>query len=144
MVTATQIINGAYAELGIIASETAIEASELQFGLEVLNDMLAEWEAGSLQLGFAVVENATDEIRIPRKAHRAVKLNLAIALAPSFSRPVTLDLRESARASKSTLLSSTINLNVQYPDGLPLGSGNECEQFTEDQKFFPTNSERNF
>jgi hypothetical protein len=144
MTTATQIISGALKLLGVRAAESPITAVELQDGLEALNDMGAEWEEDGIRIGFEPVTDATADLGIPRSSVSAFKANLAIRIAPEYSRIVSPALAKLGDDTMDALTKSVVFIgNVQYPGTLPLGSGNECDDFT-DQRFFPQNTPENF
>jgi len=146
MASATKIITRALTRLGIRASETAIEPDELVDGLDLLNDMLSNWEEAGYNLGFSPVSNLTDEVRIPRGANAAVIDALAIIMAPEYSRPVSAALLSAASLSFSNMLTATVFIGeVAYPSTLPRGSGNQCgsDDFI-DSTFFPEKDKSNF
>ena len=146
MASATKIITRALTRLGIRASETAIEPDELQDGLDMLNDMLSNWEESGYNLGFSPVSNITDEVRIPRGANAAVIDSLAIMLAPEYSRLVSPTLVASAKLSFQNMLIANVFIGeVDYPSTLPRGSGNDCGyDGWIDSTFFPEKDKRNF
>ena len=88
MATAESFIKRALTKVGIRASESPLTADEVQDGLDLLNDMLSEWENSGVTMGFLPVENASDEVRVPRNAHSAIKANLAVRTAPEYGRVV--------------------------------------------------------
>jgi hypothetical protein len=145
MATGSDIITRALTRLGIRASETALEADEIQDGLSLLNDMGSEWER-LYHLGFSPLSAITDEVRIPRHANGAFIDNLAIKMGPEYSRPISPALAASARDSLNNMLAANIDLsNVAYPSILPLGSGNRwCDSDDLDSDFFPEQSKRQF
>lgn len=144
MATGTEIVTRALTRLGIRASETALEASELQDGLDLLNDMLSNWEESGYNLGFSPIANLTDEVRIPRGANAAVIDGLAILMAPEYSRPISQALLTSAKLSYQNMLNANVFIgDVDYPSTLPKGAGNECDNLLDDT-FFPEKDKRNF
>lgn len=146
MATATEVITRSLTRLGIRAAETSIEASELQDGLDLLNDMLSNWEEAGYNLGFSPVSNLTDEIRIPRGANAAVIDALAIIMAPEYSRPVSPALAAAAKLSFENMLNANVFIgDVDMPSTLPRGSGNQCDYNDWfDTTFFPEKDKRNF
>ena len=145
MATATKIVTRALTRLGIKASETAIEPEELQDGLDLLNDMLSNWEEAGYNLGFSPVSNLTGEVRIPRGANQAVIDSLAIMMAPEYSRPISPALVASAKLSFANMVSANVFIgDVDYPSTLPRGSGNQCDDTWFDETFFPEKDKRNF
>ncbi|MCK5602177.1 hypothetical protein KAR91_09920 [Candidatus Pacearchaeota archaeon] len=146
MATATEIITRSLTRLGIRAAETSLEPAELQDGLDLLNDMLSNWEEAGYNLGFSPVAGLTDEVRIPRGANAAVIDALAIIMAPEYSRPVSAALAASAKLSFENMLSANVFMgDVDMPSTLPRGSGNQCDDDTWfDTTFFPQKDKRNF
>ncbi len=145
MATAESFIIRAFSKAGIKTAETSLEASEIQDGLDQLNDMLSSWEFSGIRLGFEPVADKDDELRVPRYAHAAIKSNLAVVIGPEYSKPPQPVLLAESDLTKRELLTATINLDgVEYPSTLPLGAGNECGDFITDRRFFPENSEEHF
>jgi len=143
MTTATDIIKGALRRLQIIGSETPIEADEIADGLEDLNDWASAIETGKLSLGFVPVGAPADTVNIPREAVAMYKDNLAIYIAGQYGAPVSQTLIKSADDSMRLALNTFQPLiDAEYPDSLPLGSGNHCDTY--DQEYFPNNSANNF
>jgi len=143
MSTGSDFVRGALRKLGVRSAESPIEAFEMSDGIEVMNDMLSEWEPRT-KFGFTPIADSADEVRVPRESHDAIKSNLAIRLAPDYSKPISDSLAASAIAGMENVLIGTVNIgDVKYPDTLPVGSGNECTDY-EDQRFFPNNEQENF
>jgi hypothetical protein len=144
MATANDIIARAFSRAGIKASEAALEPDEIQDGLDLLNDMLSNWEPIH-HLGFSPVAGVADEIRIPRFANAAVIDAFAIVLSPEYHKPVSQGLAASAKLSMDNMMSANINLDdVDMPSTLPLGSGNECSDSGDDSRFFAQKDKVNF
>ena len=144
MATANDLIAKAFTKAGIRAAETALEADEVQDGLDELNNMLAEWQ-GLYQLGGSPVADVSDEVRIPRYADSAVIYSLAVRLAPEFSRPVSPALAATASTAFKNMLNNKVIIgDVDMPSTLPLGTGNECNDGASDSRFFPQKSKSNF
>jgi hypothetical protein len=147
MTTARQIVNGAAEELGVKTAEITLESDDFNAFFNRMNDMLLEWADSGLTPAFKEVFNGDDTIEIDSNARAAIKFALAIRCAPSFQKPITAGLAENARDSLSRLESSTAFIgDVQFPDTLPIGSGNECPDFgfSQDDRFFPGNQKENF
>lgn len=145
MATASSFITRALQKLGVRTSESPIEASEMQDGLDQFNDMLISWEMSGIVLGFSAVADADDEVRVPRFSHAAIKANLAVLMGPEYSRNPDAVLMKEARDTMKDLLNAiTVIGPVEYPSTLPIGSGNECAGFITDRKFFPENEQEHF
>ena len=143
MATSLEIITGALKHLGINTDETPLTASETSDGLQDLNDMGEEFEE-SLELGFEANTDASGQVNIPRMAVAMFKANLAMRIASQYSRTVSQSLAMLANDSYKRVLNFAVKApQVQFPDTLPIGSGNECETWIED-RFFPINRDENF
>ncbi len=144
MATGADIVTAALRKLGIRTAESPLTASELADGLSEMNDMLAKWEGKGINFGFDPISSAADTVEAPGSAIAAIKSNLSIRLAPDYSRIVSQTLKDQAEKDYNDLLTSEYGPNtVEFPDTLPLGSGNTCVEL-HDQQFFPKNSKENF
>jgi hypothetical protein len=144
MATASSFITRALQKAKIRTAETAIEPNEMQDGLDALNDMLISWEQ-VMPLGFTPVADIDLEVRVPRYAHAAIKAELAIILGAEYSMPIDQVLAAEAEARKDELMIAIISIGeVEYPDTLPLGSGNSRRGYVNDYRFFPENEQDNF
>lgn len=148
--TAGKIVSDALMILGIRLSESAIEPPESVDGLFTLNDMMAEWSIDGIDVGYEALDETTDTLSVIPGAIAAIKPNLAVYLAPEYSRVVSAALSARARSSKRALRSSIQLTRTQYPDTLPIGSGNEDNNFVADgdragnlrsSRFYPSNEE---
>jgi len=145
MTTAADIIKGALRRLQVIGSETAIEDDEISDGLEDLNDWAIAIEHGKVALGFVPVELSSDTVNIPREAVGMYKDNLALYMAGQYGAPIPQTLAASASDSMTLVLNMfQRSIDVAYPDTLPIGSGNECELLTRDNRFFDFTDKENF
>lgn len=144
MATYEHIINRAMSRAGVKTAEIALEASEVQTGLDLLNDMLEAWEAVS-PMGFTASLDINDNVRIPRYANGAVIDNLAVMICPEFQKPVPQSLAISAENLKNKMLVALQpSIDVDYPSTLPLGSGNYYHDANIDRRYFPEDSADNF
>ena len=144
MTTSLDIIKGALKHLGVNAAETPIEAVEAQDGLDDLNDMGAEWEESGFRVGFVPTDNVNADITLPRSAHAAFKAGLAVRLAPQYGKQISTALAGVVIETKANLAKFSLGpLDVEFPDTLPVGSGNHCDDLI-DNRFFPNNQDRNF
>lgn len=145
MITAQQIVDGAAEELGVKTAEIALEAADYKAIFERMNDLLSEWARLGLTPAFDPVVNSTDEVKIERSAASAVKYALALRCASAFQRPVSQALAGMAEDALNNLRTASVFISgADYPDSLPLGSGNRCQDGGDDSRFFPTNQTENF
>ena len=66
MATGADVIKGALRRLQVIEDETPIEPSEINDGLEDLNDWGSAHEVGFLELGFVPLDQPADTINIDK------------------------------------------------------------------------------
>jgi hypothetical protein len=145
MTTALQIVEGAAEELTVKTAEIPLESADAQIFFDRMNDMLSEWADVGITPQFSEVFNLSDTVQVDRSAVAAVKYNLAIRCAPAFQKKVAMALGTSASDSYRRLLASITHIDVDFPDTLPVGSGNECAEASYlDDRFFPHQKEENF
>lgn len=151
MATALDIITGGFILLGIRTAESPLEANEAQDGLNSLNDMLNEWNLENIDIGFETVDDIDDEVFIDTGTEGAIKANLAVYMAPEYGRIVSDALAFRAKTGKK-IVRGSLNLRpLDFPDTLPVGSGNERQNRVPDgdkgggsigRRFYPSNAAR--
>lgn len=122
---ALEAIEGALKLLGVKPAESAITAVEAEDGLKSLNDMLNEWEGDEIRIGFESVDDVQDELYVDKSLDGPIKANLAVYIAPEYSRPVSAELALRAERGLTRIRASIPIKGSDYPDSLPVGSGNE-------------------
>jgi len=148
MATVTEVVKGALLLLEVRAAESAVTAAEADDGLNSLNDMMNEWNIDGINVGYETLETTDQELYVNTGSLGAIKANLAVYIAPEYGRVVSDSLQKRADRGKKALRAS-IQLNQsQYPDTLPIGSGNEDNNYTPDgdspgninsSRFYPSN-----
>ena len=145
MTTMREVVEDALEEIGVKTAEIALTSDELQSGIRRANDMLLEWADLGLTPSYQEVIYGDDSINVDRNAISAIKYSLAMRLAPSFQKNISQALAMLASETKSALETSSVFIGrVAYPDTLPTGSGNDCQDRYLDDRFFPRNKEENF
>lgn len=145
MTTVAQIADGVAEELGVKTAEIALQPGDFQVILDRLNDLGTEWSDIGLTPAFQEVANDTDPVAIDRNAVSAFKFTLAIRCAPAFQRAVTPALAENAKTTLATLRASVNHIGpVDFPDTLPTGSGNDCPDSFNTERFFEESQTENF
>ncbi len=143
MATGQEFVTGALSKLGRNTAEEPIESYEIDQGIEILNDMLSEWEESGPQLGFIPLAKPAETVRVPRGAHDAIKGKLAMRWASNFDIPVTPALVMAVdEAFNNLLVANEAPIRVNLPDTLPIGTAEDCGYL--DDRFFPYNEEENF
>jgi hypothetical protein len=128
--TKQQLVEEAFSELGL-GSGYDITPDEMQAALRRLDTMMAVWDAKGLRLGYPLP--ATPEASeldgdscLPDSALEPVYLNLALRLAPSFGKTVSVDTRRNARDGYDRLLIAAAQPRPpQQPSTMPRGAGNK-------------------
>lgn len=68
----------------VIDARQPVKASDMSTAIAALNGLVRRWEANTLALGWAPVENPSDDLPLPDEALDAVAYNLALRLAPEY------------------------------------------------------------
>ena len=130
MTTAAQLLKAALQELVVQDVEAPLEPSEYQDAIFYLNNFMFGLDAEGVALGFTEVANLGDEITVPPGAIQGIIKNLAVLLAPMFDVAVPQELFVQADVSMRTLEKLGVsNGSMAYPSTLPIGSGNEKNNF---------------
>lgn len=137
---AEELIRDALQELGVQAAEQPITPDQMQTGIRYTNDMMEEYDY--LNLGYAIIDSASDEITVPNYARTWMKKQLAVALAPQFTATSMLPLiSQQAERAMDNLLIQSVNIGqMTMPSTLPVGSGNELWR-EESVTFYPGDEE---
>lgn len=128
--TKRELIAEALSELGI-GADFDITPEELQTALRRLDTMLAVWDGKGIRLGYPLPSSpdASDldqDSSLPDAALEPVYLNLALRLAPSYGKAVSVDTRRNASAGYDRLLIAAAQpLPPQQPSTMPRGAGNK-------------------
>lgn len=121
---AEELIRDALQELGVQAAEQSVDGDEMQTGIRYLNRLMRGVDY--LGLGFTVITSGSQEVTIPAYAEEWAVFKLATRLAAQF--PPTdqiMIIAENEREAWTNLLKQHQTLPcMQYPDTLPIGSGN--------------------
>ena len=138
MATALTIINRALSLLGVKTAGVELTNDEINDGIEVLNDMMLEFDVGGLRLGYSVVSSSSDLITSPDWSHAMMKSQLALRLAPEYDRTVSPALFKQAKDALRTVKKKVIRIGaVSYPSTYPIGSGNEIYTTDSQYPFYP-------
>lgn len=79
--TVLQIVTDAFCIIGVIGETETPSAEQGQVGMEVLNDLLADWAADGVDLGYYPQTNLANTAPLQDADVRGVKLCLAGELA---------------------------------------------------------------
>jgi hypothetical protein len=78
------MVTDAFRKANIIDQIQAPSAEQAQDGLRMLNEMLADWEADGIRLGWHVVSDLEDVLPIEEQDERGVKYNLAVEICGDY------------------------------------------------------------
>lgn len=140
MATKLELIEGAYEELGLAGYVFDLEPEEITTALNRLDRQAAKWDAKGIRLGYnlpscAEESSPNDEAGIPDWAEEPFITNLALRLAPTVGKQVSLDTRIAARDGYKALLMGDYSIpQMQMPRQMPIGTGNRRN--TKNQQFF--------
>ena len=147
--TVTEVVTGALQLLEIRTAESPIEANEAEDGLTALNDMMNEWNVDGINVGYESLDNVEDRLHVKLGAVGAIKANLAVYIAPEYGKSVSAALALRAKTSKRSLRGAIKLNDAEFPDTLPIGSGNENNNFVaggdvpgglRSSRFYPANN----
>lgn len=130
MATKSDIATAALNKLGVTGFDYEIDPEELKTVVTALEYLMADWDARGIKIGYkfaADPETAdiTADSGLPDIAYRAVTYQLAIDSADSYGKQVTQSVSAGASSAMSALLNAIqYKPVVQYPNRMPLGSGN--------------------
>lgn len=124
------VYNEAQAAYNVIKSK-AVSQNNINKCARRLEAMMAEWSQKNLSLSYIMSQdtaniNLVNDSGLPDWAVAAVYLNLAVRIAPIFNINVTPDTKKSAITALDAARRGTYFKNeMQYPNTLPIGSGNK-------------------
>lgn len=137
MATAAQVTKAILQEILVRASESPLEADELQDTLFAMNNYMTALDADGVHLGYTVVSDLGDAVTVPDGALQGLIANVAIDVAPQFGATVSQALVLKAKKGMSAMRKLGVTITpMSYPSTLPIGSGSESGDYTYDH-FYP-------
>ena len=145
MTTALRIIKAGFRKATINAGYKPLNATETADALEILNDLIIEWNTSGALVGIDPVISLDTDLFEPRYATKALKLMLGGEICVEFGKPIDPGFAAIASSAYNKMLAALPIEDVVYPDNLPRGSGHHYyDQDTYWNTFFPTNVQPNF
>jgi len=136
--TASGLVTKSLQKILVSAAEQGIESTEMNIGISELNDMMFEFDATGISLGYTEILTPTDIVTIPVGAIGGAVSQLAVRLSAYFNMPVSQGLAESARTGLQALYKLGLTIKPSSrPCTLPIGSGNETTGTYNHDKFYP-------
>jgi len=129
--TKRKFILDAFDELVLADYVFDLTDDEIQSQARRLERMMADWNAKGIRLGYSLSSDPDNigldtETDVPDSANEAIVCNLAVRIAPSFGKQVSMETKQTARIGYQTLLSrATLPNEMQLPGTMPSGAGNK-------------------
>lgn len=121
MATNLDIITAGFRKANIIDENETPSAEQGMKGLEVLNEMLADWQEDGIRIGWYPQTDLQATAPVRDKDLRAVKANLAVALGAEYGIPVADDVRQIAHDTYARLAKSALRYFESDVSMLPMG-----------------------
>ncbi|MES3022747.1 MAG: packaged DNA stabilization gp4 family protein [Pseudomonadota bacterium] len=140
--TKQQLIEQAFAEIGLSVNVFNISPENLQSALRNMDAMMGTWNGRGIRVGYGLPATPADSVLddlsgVPDSASEAVYLNLALRIAPAFGKAVGTETKANARAAYEVLLSlAAFPPEQQLPNTLPRGAGQKPWRYQ--RPFMPT------
>lgn len=129
--TKGEFVIAAYGEIGLASYVYDLDAEQLQPALNRLDAMLAAWNAKGIRVGYPISSSPSNSdmdtpTSVSDAATEAIYLNLALRLAPSVGKTVSLETKENARSAYLSLLHKVVGTPSarKMPGTMPAGAGN--------------------
>lgn len=132
--TKRQLIDAAFAEIGLGSYSFDASPEQLQFALKRMDAMAAGWDGLGIRMGYPLPgspesSNIDAETQVPDWAAEALFLNLAVALGPVYGKVTDIMLRAEAKNSKNAVMIRAAAPASRAVEVLPSGAGNK--EFTD-------------
>ena len=137
--TAESVIKDALIEIVVLGAEAPLEPVDAQGAVRYLNRMMAAFDAEGIDLGYTEVTTLASPITVALGAVEGMVFNLAKRLWTQYAdgQPVPGDLLLKARDGLESMRAVAVSFGAtEFPNTLPIGSGNQTETFT-NQRFYP-------
>jgi len=128
--TKRQLIQQAFAKIGLAAHAFDVQPDQLSLAKRSLDMMAASWEDSGIFIRWPIPAHPDSEdldtaVDAPERAIEAIVLNLAISIAPEYGKAVSPDTKQRAYQTYQQLLNKAARPSEQQlPSTLPRGAGN--------------------
>ena len=128
--TKRQLVNAAFAELGLPDHVFSLSPDELSQAVARLDSLMAAWNARGIRLGYPIQSNPANidldtDSNLPDMAYSAVITNLALQLSPSVMMPINPMTSRTASDTLTILQAHHARpRKAQYGANTPMGAGN--------------------
>lgn len=137
MWTKRQLIEQAYAEIGLANYVYDLPDDDLQSSLKRMDTMIAAWDGKGIKIGYLLPNNPSESLLtqdsgVPDWALEAIYTNLAIKIAPSLGKQVLPETKATAVRSLNSMLSKLNEepLSRYMPSTMPIGAGYKTHNYS--------------
>lgn len=127
MSTQQQVIEDAFASIGILDEETGLEPTQLQRGLREVHRLVERLYDDGVSMPYYLSDSLSDDTGVSQSEEDAIIANLALKLQSVYAndRQPSSTLVNTAKNSTRTLRNQkSVRPNRVHPSTLPKGSGN--------------------
>jgi hypothetical protein len=127
--TRQQFVEQAFEEIGYASYAYDLEPEQLESAGRRLDAMVASWNGKGIRLGYPLpsspeLADLSTETDVPDYANEAIYTNLAVKLAPTVGKTVSMETKASAKAGYNLLLqNAAMPMEQQLPNTMPAGAG---------------------
>ena len=131
--TKLQFIEEAYNQLGYAGYSFDLNPEQYEAALKKLDAMMGQWYGKGIDLGYPIPDNPessslSTETDVPKYSEEPIYTNLAIRIAPSIGKQVSIELKNSAREGYLTLLAKAALPDEQAISNRVYGAGSKYWQ----------------
>lgn len=121
--TNSELITRALRRIGVLSEVETASAEQSTQGIQMLNDLMADWEQEGVSLGYYEQTSLTDDTPIPDHARAAVIYYLSFALAPEYGKQVSAEMYGAGQKSYDRLIREAVlqNMRESTLEKLPAG-----------------------
>lgn len=129
--TKGDIVRKALRKIGVASNATLtdVEPESMADALEDLEDMMAQWDADGVKIGYAFSSeppNPDDQSGLDDWAINGVSLNLAIHISADYLRPIAPQLANDAFNAKTAIRKAILFVPpLVRRNDMPVGQGNK-------------------
>ena len=131
--TKGELASAALEEIGIAEYEFDISPEQRQSVIGRMDMMIAGWNSRNILLSYPISkeENSSpdDDSNIPDWSWEAVVTNLALRIAPSYGKQVSIETKEIAKSSYTTLCGVFSKPTEMRLPSMPKGAGYKTTEF---------------
>lgn len=128
--TKGDFVYAALDEIGISSYDFDISPEQTDAILKRLDSLMASWNARGIRLGYPIPNGPKDssleqDSNVPDSAWEAIITNLAIRIAPSYGKAVSIDTKVTAKQALNTLYSISATPGTVQGRPIPRGAGHK-------------------